>query len=115
MFDSFATSLNDLELVDMVRGRGETAGGTILHMKWSASYARSRWVARGAPMWGSPHTTCTPVAANTSPSMTAATKEDSFMVKHQMEEHQDQGARADVSAKVTGVYSDCLTRQIAEK
>ena len=40
-------------------------------------------------------------------------KEDSFLVKHQVEEHQ--GARADVSAKVTGVYSDCLTRQIAEK
>ena len=39
-------------------------------------------------------------------------KEDSFLVKHQVEEHQ--GARAEISAKVTGVYSDCLTRQIAE-
>ena len=39
-------------------------------------------------------------------------KDDSFLVKHQMEEHQ--GARAEIAAKVTGNYSDCLTRQIAE-
>ena len=39
-------------------------------------------------------------------------KDDSFLVKHQLEEHQ--GAAAEIAAKVTGVYSDCLTRQIAE-
>ena len=39
-------------------------------------------------------------------------KDDSFLVKHQLEEHQ--GAAAEVTAKVTGVYPDCLTRQIAE-
>ena len=39
-------------------------------------------------------------------------KEDSFLLKHQMEEHE--GGQAEFSAKVTGSYPDCLTRQIAE-
>ena len=37
---------------------------------------------------------------------------DSFMATHQAEEHQQQPA--EFTAKVTGSYRDCLTRQVAE-
>ena len=37
---------------------------------------------------------------------------DSFIKKHQDEEHP--GMPADFGAKVTGMFSDCLTRQISE-
>ena len=39
-------------------------------------------------------------------------KEDSFLTKHQMDKHH--GLPAEYSAKVTGIYKDCLTRQITE-
>ena len=38
--------------------------------------------------------------------------EDSFLTKHQQEKHH--GVAAEFSAKVTGTYRDCLTRQISE-
>ena len=37
---------------------------------------------------------------------------DSFIKKHQLEKHSD--LPADFSAKVTGSFRDCLTRQISE-
>ena len=37
---------------------------------------------------------------------------DSFMVKHLEEKHR--GEEADFDAKVTGVFKDCLTRQVSE-
>ena len=39
-------------------------------------------------------------------------KEDSFLTKHQEEKHE--GGEASYSAKVTGAYTDCLSRQISE-
>ena len=39
-------------------------------------------------------------------------KEDSFLRKHQQDKHQGQDAV--YSAKVTGTYRDCLSRQVAE-
>ena len=38
--------------------------------------------------------------------------EGSSLSKHQMEKHQ--GREAEYSAKVTGQYNDCLTRQVTE-
>ena len=38
--------------------------------------------------------------------------EGSFLSKHQIEKHQ--GIDAEYSAKVTGQYNDCLTRQVTE-
>ena len=37
---------------------------------------------------------------------------ESFFKKHQVEKHND--LQADFSAKVTGSFEDCLTRQISE-
>jgi hypothetical protein len=37
---------------------------------------------------------------------------ESFIKKHQLEKHDD--LPADFSAKVTGSFQDCLTRQISE-
>ena len=37
---------------------------------------------------------------------------DSFIKKHQDEEHD--GVPADFGAKVTGVFRDCLSRQVSE-
>ena len=37
---------------------------------------------------------------------------ESFMKKHQMDRHY--GAEADFGAKVTGVFRDCLSRQVSE-
>ena len=39
-------------------------------------------------------------------------KTDSFLYKHQQDKHQ--GGEALYSAKVTGTYKDCLSRQVAE-
>ena len=39
-------------------------------------------------------------------------KEESFLTKHQVEKHH--GAAAEYSANVTGVFKDCLSRQITE-
>ena len=39
-------------------------------------------------------------------------KQDSFLLKHQLEKHQ--GRPAVFTAKVTGTYKDCLSRQVAE-
>ena len=40
-------------------------------------------------------------------------KDDSFLHKHQQDKHQ--GAEAVFSAKVTGTFKDCLSRQVAEE
>ena len=39
-------------------------------------------------------------------------KQDSFLQKHQQEKHQ--GRPAVFTAKVTGKFQDCLSRQVAE-
>ena len=39
-------------------------------------------------------------------------KADSFILKHQQEEHS--GVEAEFNAKVTNTFRDCLTRQVSE-